>query len=104
MILKLTDEMEDVVATVANLVVRGFHFSAKQIQTMASDMWGFLTLSLQGNASFLLNNAPTLEGFDVGGESWGWCVLAHRYAATSSRSRSGILAWPILKGIEKPFD
>ena len=39
--------------------------SLQLVQKLSRDLWGFLTLNLQGNARLLLNNSATLEGFEL---------------------------------------
>ena len=52
-------------ATASSLTSRGIPYPAEAFRALAQDIWGFLTLSLQGNARIWLNNTDVLEGFDV---------------------------------------
>ena len=64
LLLKVEAE-EDIPALVCGLIARCPRDNPVLIQKLAKELWGFLTLNLQGNAKTVLNNAPSLEGFEV---------------------------------------
>ena len=64
-ILQAVDAQEDRSAMAKELAPAVPILSPQLVQKLSRDLWGFLTLNLQGNARLLLNNSATLEGFEL---------------------------------------
>ena len=64
-ILQAVDSQEDRSAMTKELAPAVPILSLQLVQKLSRDLWGFLTLNLQGNARLLLNNSATLEGFEL---------------------------------------
>ena len=88
---RVVEESEDLPATAAALVSRGIPYPMEALKALAQDLWGFLTLSHQGNARLWLNNTDVLEGFDV------W-----RRVVKTIRNRSEVRRHELLTQLQRP--
>ena len=64
-ILRDVDSHEDGSAMTVDLALRLPSMGSSLLQKPSRDLWGFLTLNLQGNTRLMLNNSATLEGFEL---------------------------------------
>ena len=90
-ILKSIEDHEDQSATVSNLATRGLGVHPETIRSLSADLWGFLTLNLQGSARLWVNNSEPMEGFDI------W-----RKLMKVVRSRSEIRRHELLSQLHRP--
>jgi hypothetical protein len=90
-ILRTVDSQEDGSAMTMDLALRLPHMNPALVQKLSRDLWGFLTLNLQGNARLMLNNSATLEGFEL------W-----RRLMKTIRSRCEIRRHELLGKLQRP--
>ena len=90
-ILRSIEDHEDQSATVSNLATRGLGVHPETIRSLSADLWGFLTLNLQGSARLWVNNSEPMEGFDI------W-----RKLMKVVRSRSEIRRHELLSQLHRP--
>ena len=64
-LLKSVEANEDAPAGLVHLAMRGLPVRTSTIAILGRELYGFLLLTLRGDARIWINNSEPLEGFDV---------------------------------------
>ena len=62
-ILNFVESHDDIMANVSSLLTHRIIEDDEVLINLAADLWGFLTLNLQGMARLFVNNSKSNEGF-----------------------------------------